>query len=357
MRVYNFSPGPSILPEIVLQQISESLFSYNGTGMSTMEMSHRQKDFIEIADETKLLLKELMSIPNNYHVLFMQGGASLQFAMAPLNLYRNGVADYIMTGMFAERAAQQARKYLKVNEIVSSKDKDHTYIPKITEDLMTPNADYLHFTKNNTIYGTTIKEVPPTKAPVVCDMTSAILSEPCDVSKYGIIYAGAQKNLGIAGVTIVIIREDLIGNAMPITPEMLDYSTYYNNDSLYNTPSTFSVFVTMLMLRWYKQQGGVNAIEQINKAKAKTLYDSIDNSLLFKPRALKEDRSIMNVTFSTGNDELDNKFIKEAHENGLSNLGGYRATGGMRASIYNAMPLDGVNKLVSFMKDFEANNV
>ena len=356
MRVYNFSAGPGVIPESVLSHASEQMLNYEGRGMSVMEMSHRSKMFQEIIDECEALVRDLMQIPNNYKVLFLQGGASQQFAMIPLNLYRKGAADYALTGSFAEKAIEQAEKYLKVSIVASSKDKNFSYIPELDPSKLNPDADYFHYTSNNTIYGTRFTKIPDVKPAIVCDMSSNILSEVVDVSRFGLVYAGAQKNIGPSGVTVVIIREDLIGNAMPITPIMLDYEIQSKNGSMYNTPPTYGIYVAMLTFRWLKKLGGVPAIQKINEEKAGILYNYLDSSKIFKGTAAAKDRSIMNIPFVTGNPDLDKAFIKEAEAAGLVNLAGHKSVGGMRASIYNAMPTEGIVKLVECMKSFEVKN-
>ena len=357
-RVYNFSPGPSMLPLPVLEKAQKEILNYKGTGMSVMEMSHRSKIFTEIIEEAEFLLRELMEIPENYKILFLQGGASTQFAMVPLNLMgKNRKADYAITGSFAKKAASEAKRYGTVNIVASSEDANYSYIPDI--DSLRPSSDssYFHITTNNTIYGTRYTELPNTgDVPLVADMSSNILSQVYDVTKFGLIYAGAQKNIGPAGLTIVIIREDLIGNALDITPTMLNYKTHSDNNSLYNTPPTYSIYVAKLVFEWLKQQGGVAAMEKINVEKANLLYDYLDNSTFYKGTAAPKYRSIMNVTFTLPSEELTSSFVKEAEKAGLSTLKGHRSVGGIRASIYNAMPLDGVKALVEFMKKFELEN-
>ncbi len=357
-RVFNFSAGPSSLPLEVLEKAAKELTCYKNSGMSVMEMSHRSKDYEEIIFKTNSMFYELMNIPENYKVLFLQGGASTQFAMVPLNLYgKNMKADYVVTGQFAGKAAEEGKKFGEANIVASSKDKTFSYIPKLTADDFSKDADFAHITLNNTIYGTRYNYIPDTgSVPLVADISSCILSEKLDVSKFGLLYAGAQKNIGPAGLTVVIIREDLMGNPLPITPTMLDYSVHAKNDSMYNTPPTYSIYMCGLILEWIKNLGGVDAIEKINIEKAGILYNYLDESNLFKGCAEKEDRSIMNATFVTGNPEHDDKFVKEAKANGFVNIKGHRSVGGMRASIYNAMPIEGVKKLVDFMKKFEMEN-
>lgn len=358
-RVYNFSAGPSCLPEAVLRRAADEMLDQGGSGQSVMEMSHRSKEYQAIIDECEALLRELMSIPDNYKVLFLQGGASTQFAMIPLNLMNgSGKADFVITGQWANKAYQEASRYGEANIVASSKDKTFTYIPKLDPSTFTPDADYFHICMNNTIYGTKYHELPETgNVPLVADISSCIMSEPIDVSKFGMLYAGAQKNLAPAGVTIVIIREDLIGNARDITPTMLNYKTHADNGSMYNTPPCYTIYIAKLVLEWVKEQGGVAAMKERNEKKAKLLYDYLDSSKLFKGTVVPEDRSLMNVPFITGNEELDAKFVKESKAAGFVNLKGHRSVGGMRASIYNAMPYEGVEALVEFMKKFESENI
>ena len=348
-RVYNFSAGPAVLPEEVLQEAADEMLDYRGTGMSVMEMSHRSKAYDTIIKEAEADLRELMNIPDNYKVLFLQGGASQQFAMIPMNLMKNRVADYIVTGQWAKKAYQEASLYGKANKIASP---DCSDLP-ISED-----ADYVYICENNTIYGTKFKTLPNTKGkPLVADVSSCFLSEPVDVTKYGVIYGGVQKNIGPAGVVIVIIREDLITeDVLPGTPTMLRYKIHADADSLYNTPPAYGIYICGKVFKWLKKMGGLEAMKERNEKKAKILYDYLDESKLFKGTVRKEDRSLMNVPFITGNEELDAKFVKEAKEAGFENLKGHRTVGGMRASIYNAMPIEGVEKLVEFMKKFEAEN-
>ena len=355
-RVYNFSAGPAVLPEEVLKEAAAEMLDYNGTGMSVMEMSHRSKAYETIIKEAEADLRELMNIPDNYKVLFLQGGAHQQFAMIPMNLMKNGVADYIVTGQWAKRAFQEASIYGKANKVATSEDATFSYIPDCSDLPISEDADYVYICENNTIYGTKFKTLPNTKGKVlVSDMSSCILSEPVDVTKYGIIYAGVQKNVGPAGVVIVIIREDLITeDVLPGTPTMLRYKTHSDNDSLYNTPPAYGIYICGKVFKWLKKQGGLEAMKEYNEKKAKVLYDFLDESKLFKGTVRKEDRSLMNVPFVTGGDELDAKFIKESKAAGFENLKGHRSVGGMRASIYNAMPIEGVEKLVEFMKEFEA---
>ena len=354
-RVYNFSAGPAVLPEEVLQEAADEMLDYRGTGMSVMEMSHRSKAYDTIIKEAEADLRELMNIPDNYKVLFLQGGASQQFAMI---LMKNRVADYIVTGQWAKKAYQEASLYGKANKIASSEDKTFSYIPDCSDLPISEDADYVYICENNTIYGTKFKTLPNTKGkPLVADVSSCFLSEPVDVTKYGVIYGGVQKNIGPAGVVIVIIREDLITeDVLPGTPTMLRYKIHADADSLYNTPPAYGIYICGKVFKWLKKMGGLEAMKERNEKKAKILYDYLDESKLFKGTVRKEDRSLMNVPFITGNEELDAKFVKEAKEAGFENLKGHRTVGGMRASIYNAMPIEGVEKLVEFMKKFEAEN-
>lgn len=357
-RVYNFSAGPAVLPLEVLQEAAAEMMDYQGTGMSVMEMSHRSKAYDKIIKEAEADLRELMNIPDNYKVLFLQGGASQQFAMIPMNLMKNKVADYIVTGQWAKKAYQEAAKYGKANKIASSEDKTFSYIPDCSDLPISEDADYVYICENNTIYGTKFKELPNTKGKtLVADVSSCFLSEPVDVKKYGIIYGGVQKNIGPAGVVIVIIREDLITeDVLEGTPTMLQYKIHADNGSMYNTPPAYGIYICGKVFKWLKKQGGLEAIKVHNEEKAAVLYDFLDQSKLFKGTVRKEDRSLMNVPFVTGSEELDAKFVKEAKEAGFENLKGHRSVGGMRASIYNAMPKEGVEKLVEFMKKFEAEN-
>ena len=357
-RVYNFSAGPSMLPEEVLRTAAEEMMEYGNSGQSVMEMSHRSKEYQAIFDETEANLREIMNIPDDYAVLFLQGGASTQFAMVPLNLMtKNGKADYIITGQWANKAYKEAARYGNAREVASSKDKTFSYIPKTTAADFDPEADYVHICMNNTIYGTKYHTLPETgDVPLVADISSCILSEPIDVTKFGMLYAGAQKNVAPAGVTIVIIRKDLIGNAMDITPTMLNYATHSENGSMFNTPPCYAIYIAGLTFKWIKKMGGLEKMKEINEKKAKILYDFLDNSKLFKGTVVPEDRSLMNVPFVTGDEELDAKFVAEAKKAGFVNIKGHRSVGGMRASIYNAMPVEGVEKLVEFMKKFEEEN-
>ena len=357
-RTYNFSAGPAMMPEPVLEEIRDEMMNYRGSGMCVMEMSHRSPVFQQIIDEAEQDLRDLMGIPDNYKVLFVQGGGTVQFAMVPMNLMKNKVADYIITGQWAKKAYQEAQKYGKANKIASSEDKTFSYIPDCSDLPISEDADYVYICENNTIYGTKFKTLPNTKGkPLVADVSSCFLSEPVDVSKYGVIYGGVQKNIGPAGVVIVIIREDLITeDVLPGTPTMLRYKIHADADSLYNTPPAYGIYICGKVFKWLKKMGGLEAMKERNEKKAKILYDYLDESKLFKGTVRKEDRSLMNVPFITGNEELDAKFVKEAKEAGFENLKGHRTVGGMRASIYNAMPIEGVEKLVEFMKKFEAEN-
>jgi len=358
-RVYNFSAGPSMLPQSVLEKAAAEMLDYEGSGQSVMEMSHRSKIYGTIIEGAEALLREVMNIPDNYKVLFLQGGASTQFAAIPMNLGTgSGKADYVLTGQWATKAQKEAARYIQANVVASSKDKTFSYIPKLDPDTFTKDADYFYICMNNTIYGTVYHELPETgDVPLVADISSCILSEPIDVSKFGILYAGAQKNMAPAGVTIVIIREDLIGHAMDITPTMLNFQTHADNGSMFNTPPCYTIYIAKLVLEWIKNEiGGLENMKKINEKKAAILYNFLDNSNMFKGTVVPEDRSLMNVPFITGNDELDAKFVKEATENDFVNIKGHRSVGGMRASIYNAMPVEGVEKLVKFMGEFEARN-
>ncbi len=356
-RVYNFSAGPSMLPLPVLEKAASEMTNYNGSGMSVMEMSHRTPVYEAIIQEAEANLRKLMNIPDNYKVLFLQGGASTQFASVPLNMLKNGKADYVVSGQFSKKAYKEAQKYGDIKLIASSEDKNFTYIPKITPDMVRPDADYVHVCYNNTIFGTKYPEVPQTgDVTLVADMSSCIISEPVDVTKFGVIYAGAQKNMGPSGLTVVIVREDLLGNQREDTPVMLNWKEMADNDSMYNTPPCYAIYVAGLVFKWVLELGGLEKMKEINEKKAAILYDFLDNSKLFKAVAEKEYRSMMNVTFVTGDADLDKKFCKEAEAAGFVNVKGHRSVGGMRASIYNAMPTEGVEKLVEFMKKFEAEN-
>ena len=347
-----------MLPEEVLKTAAAEMPEYGETGQSVMEMSHRSKEYQAIIDGVEASLREVMSIPENYKVLFLQGGASSQFAMIPLNLMnKTGKADFVITGQWAKKAYQEASRYGECNVVASSADKTSSYITELDKSKFNPTADYFHICQNNTIYGTRFTELPDTgNVPLVADLSSCILSGPVDVSKYGMIYAGAQKNMGPAGLTVVIIREDLIGNARDICPTMFNYQIHAENGSMYNTPPTYGIYILGLVLDWIKEMGGLEAMKARNEKKAAMLYDFLDSSKMFKATVSGKDRSIMNVPFITGNEELDAKFVSEAKKAGFINLKGHRTVGGMRASIYNAMPVEGVEKLVEFMKKFEAEN-
>ena len=356
MRVYNCAAGPSTLPLPVLEEAQRDLLDFNGTGMSIVEMSHRGKPFMAVNDEANALLRELMNIPDDYSVLFVQGGATQQFAAVPLNLMVKGKADYILTGNFACKAFEEAQKYGDVVAAASSKDKNFTYIPDMKDIKFRDDIDYVHTTYNNTIFGTRFTELPKTDKTLVSDMSSCILSEEIDVSKFGLIYAGAQKNIAPSGLTIVIVKKSLLGTANEKCPIMLNYAIQDKNNSLYNTPPCFPIYMSLLVFRWLKNLGGVKAIQKINEEKAGMLYDFIDNSSFYQNNVNKKDRSIMNVPFITPNEELNAKFIAEASKSGLVSLKGHRLAGGMRASIYNAMPVEGVKALIEFMKKFELEN-
>lgn len=357
-RVYNFSAGPAVLPEKVLREAQEEMPDYRGCGMSVMEMSHRSKMFDDLIHETEADLRELMQIPDNYRVLFLQGGASLQFSMIPMNLMKNRVADYIVTGQWAKKAWQEAQKYGQANKIASSEDKTFSYIPDCSDLPISENADYVYICENNTIYGTKFKKLPNTKGKtLVADVSSCFLSEPVNVSDYGIIYGGVQKNIGPAGMVISIIRDDLItDDVMEFTPTMMKFKTHADAGSMYNTPNCYCIYMCGKVFKWIKRTGGLAAMKERNEAKAKVLYDFLDSSQMFRGTVVKEDRSLMNVPFVTGDEQLDAKFVKEAAQAGFVNLKGHRTVGGMRASIYNAMPAQGVNDLVAFMKEFEEAN-
>ena len=357
-RVYNFSAGPAVLPEEVLREAADEMMDYRGTGMSVMEMSHRSKPFEQIITEAEQDLRDLMGIPDNYKVLFLQGGASQQFAMIPMNLMKNRVADYIVTGQWAKKAAKEAEKYGKVNRIASSEDKTFSYIPDCSDLPVSEDADYVYICENNTIYGTKFHELPNTKGKdLVADVSSCFLSEPVDVTRYGMLYGGVQKNIGPAGVVIAIIREDLIReDVLPGTPTMLRYKTHADNGSMYNTPPAYGIYICGKVFRWLLDMGGLEEIRRRNEKKAAVLYDFLDRSLLFRGTVVKKDRSLMNVPFVTGDAAMDAKFIQAAADAGFVNLKGHRTVGGMRASIYNAMPLEGVEKLVAFMEAFEKEN-
>ena len=357
-RVYNFSAGPAVLPEEVLAEAAAEMMDYKGTGMSVMEMSHRSKAYQAIIDEAEADLRDLMNIPDNYKVLFMQGGASQQFAMIPMTLMKSGVADYIITGQWAKKAYQEAQMYGKANAVASSADKTFSYIPDCSDLPISEDADYVYICENNTIYGTKFWQLPNTKGKIlVSDVSSCFLSEPVDVTKYGMIYGGVQKNIGPAGVVIAIIREDLISeDVLPGTPTMLRYKTHADNGSMYNTPPAYGIYICGKVFKWLKKMGGLEAIKAHNEKKAAILYNFLDTSKMFKGTVEKKDRSLMNVPFVTGDKDLDAKFVKEAEAAGFTNLKGHRTVGGMRASIYNAMPIEGVEKLVAFMADFEEKN-
>ncbi len=357
-RVYNFSAGPAVLPEEVLKEAAKEMLDYKGCGMSVMEMSHRSKVYDTIIKEAEQDLRDIMNIPDNYKVLFLQGGASLQFAMIPMNLMKNKKAAYIVTGQWAKKAYQEAQIYGEAIKIASSEDKTFSYIPDCSDLDIPEDADYVYICENNTIYGTKYKTLPNTKGKtLVADVSSCFLSEPVDVSKYGVIYGGVQKNIGPAGVVIAIIREDLITeDVLPGTPTMMKYKTHADADSLYNTPPCYGIYICGKVFQWIKKMGGLQAMKELNEKKAKILYDYLDESSLFKGTVVPKDRSLMNVPFVTGDAELDAKFVKEAKQAGFENLKGHRTVGGMRASIYNAMLVEGVEKLVEFMKKFEAEN-
>lgn len=358
-RVYNFSAGPAVLPEEVLREAQEEMLDYRGCGMSVMEMSHRSSVFQQIIDEAESDLRQLMNIPKEYKVLFLQGGASLQFAMIPMNLMKNRVADYIVTGQWAKKAYQEAQKYGKANKIASSEDQTFSYIPDCSDLPVSPDADYVYICENNTIYGTKFKELPNTKGKLlVSDVSSCFLSEPVDVSRYGILYGGVQKNIGPAGMVIAIVREDLITeDVLPGTPTMMMYKTHADAGFMYNTPNCWSIYMCGKVFQWLKRMGGLSVMKERNEEKAKILYDFLDSSKMFRGTVVPKDRSLMNVPFVTGDSELDAKFVKEAKAAGFENLKGHRTVGGMRASIYNAMPKEGVEALVAFMKEFEEANL
>ena len=358
-RVYNFSAGPAVLPEEVLKEAADEMMDYRGTGMSVMEMSHRSKTYDQIIKEAEQDLRDLMNIPDNYKVIFLQGGASLVFAEVPMNLMKNGKAAYIITGQWAKKAAQEAEKYGEVVRVASSADKTFSYIPDCSDLDIQEDADYVYICENNTIYGTKFWQLPNTKGKIlVSDVSSCFLSEPIDVSKYGVVYGGVQKNVGPAGVQIVIVREDLIadGPAFKQTPTMCDWKIQAENDSLYNTPPCYGIYICGKVFKWIKKMGGLEAMKAHNEKKAAILYNFLDQSKLFKATVQGADRSLMNVPFITGDADMDAKFVKEAKEAGFENLKGHRSVGGMRASIYNAMPIEGVEKLVEFMKKFEQEN-
>ncbi|MDO5109120.1 MAG: 3-phosphoserine/phosphohydroxythreonine transaminase [Erysipelotrichaceae bacterium] len=357
-RVYNFSAGPAVMPEEVLREAAAEMMDYQGTGMSVMEMSHRSAMYQKIIDEAEQDLRDLMNIPDNYKVLFIQGGGHVQFAMVPMNLFVNKVGDYILTGQWATKAWKEAQLYGTANAIASSKDKGFSYIPDCSDLPVDENADYVYICLNNTIYGTVYHELPDTKGKdLVADISSCFLSEPIDVSKFGILWGGVQKNVGPAGLAIAIVREDLIRkDVLPGTPTMLRYSTYAESGSLYNTPPTYNIYICGKVFKWLKKQGGLEAMKKRNEEKAAILYDFLDSSSLFHGTAAKKDRSLMNVPFVTDDEELNALFLREAQAAGFVNLKGHRTVGGMRASLYNAMPKEGVEKLVAFMKEFEAKH-
>jgi phosphoserine aminotransferase len=354
MRVYNFAAGPAMLPLEVMERARDEFQDYAGTGMSVMEMSHRSKEFEAIVDQTESLLREVMGIPDHYKVLFVQGGATMQFSAVPMNLRRNGKADYVDSGNFAHLALEEARKFVDVHVAASSREDKYVHVPELDPRGFDPDADYFHFTTNNTIYGTCFPSLPDTgNVPLVADMSSNILSQPYDVSKFGVIYAGAQKNLACAGAAVVIVREDLLERCSDQLPVLIDYRTYVKSKSLYNTPPSYTVYMTGLTLEWLKNLGGVPEIYRRNQRKAEHIYNFLDRSQAFRPLADKSSRSLMNVTFALPGEELNDRFVKEAAKSGLVNLKGHRVAGGMRASVYNAMPLEGVQALVEFMSDFE----
>ncbi|HQP11077.1 MAG TPA: 3-phosphoserine/phosphohydroxythreonine transaminase [Candidatus Omnitrophota bacterium] len=357
-NIYNFSAGPAVLPKEVLKKAADEMLDYRGCGMSVMELSHRGKEFTQIIEAAEATLREIMGIPSNYKVLFIQGGASMQFAMIPMNLMtKNKKADFVNTGEWSKKAIAEAKKFGTVNVVATSEKEIFSYIPKLDPKKFSKDADYFHIVTNNTIYGTEYKTIPDTGAiPLVADMSSNILSAPVDVSKFGLIFAGAQKNIGPAGLALVIIREDLIGRAPDTIPSLMNYKVYAENKSLYNTPPCYAIYMAGLVFQWIKDQGGLGAMKKRNEEKAKILYDFLEASKLFRSPVAKEDRSLMNVPFVTGDEKLDAKFTEEASKRGLKTLKGHRTVGGMRASIYNAMPVEGVKALVEFMKEFENNN-
>jgi phosphoserine aminotransferase len=355
-RIINFSAGPAVLPESVLEQASREMLDWHGSGMSVMEMSHRGKEFVGIAEQAEADLRELLAVPANYKVLFVQGGATQQFAAVPMNLLRGRKsADYVNTGEWAKKAIGEARRYCTVN--IAAEDKKFSYAPAQSTWKLDPEAAYVHYTSNETIGGVEFHWVPDTgKVPLVADMSSHMLSRPVDVARYGVIYAGAQKNMGPAGLTVVIVRDDLIGGALPITPAMLDYKVQADNGWMYNTPPTYAVYIAGLVFQWLKKQGGLKKMEELNRAKAAVLYDFLDQTEFYMSPVAKSDRSLMNIPFRLKNEALDEEFLKQAKQNGLVELKGHRSVGGMRASIYNAMPIDGVKALVAFMRGFQAKN-
>jgi len=357
-RVFNFSAGPSVLPESVLQKAASEMLDYQGTGQSVMEMSHRTPEYESIIYGAEALFREIMGIPENYNVLFLQGGASMQFAMVPLNLLgEKKKADYVNTGMWSKKAIAEGTRYGKVNVVASSENTNFTSIPKLTKDMFDKDASYVHITTNNTIFGTRYREIPDTgDVPLVADMSSNIISEYYDVKKFGVIYAGAQKNLGPSGLTVVIIRNDLVGKALDFTPTMLNYATHVEEKSMFNTPPCYSIYIAKLVFEWFRDFGGIKAMQELNEKKAAILYEYLDNSKFYKGTVVPEFRSLMNVPFILPNESFDKEFLKQAKNAGLINLKGHRSVGGMRASIYNAMPIEGVKKLVEFMKSFEQAN-
>ncbi len=357
-QIYNFSAGPAVLPKEVLLTAQQEMLDWHGSGMSVMEMSHRGKEFMSIAAEAEADLRELMNVPSNYKVLFLQGGAHSQFSMIPMNLLRGKkVADYLDTGIWSKKAIDEAARYCEVNVVASSKDKNYTYAPSQDAWKLNPNAAYVHYTSNETIGGVEMFWTPKTgDVPLVCDMSSHILSRPIDVSQYGLIYAGAQKNIGPAGLTIVIVREDLIGETLAGTPTMFDYKTHADNESMYNTPPTYGIYMAGLVFKWLKAKGGLAVMEKTNVEKAGLLYDYLDQSDFYHSPIALENRSRMNIPFTLKNSELDAAFLKQAQDNGLLQLKGHKLVGGMRASIYNAMPIEGVKALISFMQAFEKAN-
>ncbi|MFW5780783.1 MAG: 3-phosphoserine/phosphohydroxythreonine transaminase [Bacillota bacterium] len=356
MKVYNFSAGPSMLPQEVLSTAQKEFMDYNNSGMSVVEMSHRSKEFDAIHNEALKLFSELLGLSDEYHVLFLQGGASMQFEAVPLNLMKKGKADYIVTGNFASKAYKEAKKYGDIALAASSKDKNYTYIPDVDKLSFREDIDYVHMTTNNTIFGTKFNKIPKTKASLVADMSSNIMSEVMDINKFDLFYAGAQKNIAPAGLTVVAVKKNLVGNAMDICPTMLNYKTYSDTNSLPNTPCCFAIYMAMLNFRYLKKIGGIKEIQKVNEYKAGLLYDYIDNSTFYSNPVNPSDRSIMNVPFVTPDKDKDIKFIKEAAENSLVTLKGHRLVGGMRASIYNSMPVEGVQALIDFMKKFEMQN-
>lgn len=356
-RVFNFSAGPSTLPVSVLEKAAKQMLNYEDSGMSVMEMSHRSSSYLDIFEKTKNLLKKVMNVPDDYKIVFIQGGATQQFSMVPLNLLKNGKADYIITGSFSKKAATEAKKYGEINIAYDGSENNYKHIPTQEELKLDPQASYVHLCANNTIYGTEWKYVPDTNGvPIIADMSSNILSKPIDVSKYGMIYAGAQKNMGIAGLGVAIIKEELLRKVPDSTPVLLDYQLMIDNDSMYNTPPAYAIYILGLVLEWIDNLGGLEVIEKMNIKKAELLYDYLDSSDFYICHSDKDNRSLMNVTFTTPNKDLDAKFVKESIAAGMTNLKGHRSVGGIRASIYNAMPIEGVEKLIEFMKEFESNN-